>query len=331
MFEQSGDLPVAHLTFFGGETLLNFKVLKKTARVCARAGEGAGEGCRLLADDQRHAASRRSDRLAGREPRSGVTVSIDGPKEMQDRFRVFKNGMGSYDYAMPKIRRLLERHRSKTDRGPRDAHPPDPECHPDFSTICATKSASGRSASLPVTTANGRGYAIEDTGFDHMLGQFEELAQEFLEFAVEDRHHGFSNVKDTIEEIHKGVSKAFPCGAGLGLMGVATDGEVALCHRFAGLGRSQHRVGGHGGLDRQRQFEFLGHGTTWRTRRTAIPAGRGRYARGAAIMRRMCGMGILAKANLHYCDWIRSWTDTCLKVYGEIAVKNPGYLEQFGS
>ena len=39
--------------------------------VCARAGEGAGEGCRLLADDQRHAASRRSDRLAGGEPRSG--------------------------------------------------------------------------------------------------------------------------------------------------------------------------------------------------------------------------------------------------------------------
>lgn len=39
--------------------------------------------------------------------------------------------------------------------------------------------------------------------------------------------------------------------------------------------------------------------------------------------------GDTGKANLHYCDWIRSWTDTCLKVYGEIAVRNPGYLEQF--
>ena len=39
--------------------------------------------------------------------------------------------------------------------------------------------------------------------------------------------------------------------------------------------------------------------------------------------------GDTGNANLHYCDWIRSWTDTCLKVYGEIAVKNPGYLEQF--
>ena len=36
----------------------------------------------------------------------------------------------------------------------------------------------------------------------------------------QNRHHGFSNVKETLEEIHKGVSKAYPCGAGLGLMGV---------------------------------------------------------------------------------------------------------------
>ena len=33
--------------------------------------------------------------------------------------------------------------------------------------------------------------------------------------------------------------------------------------------------------------------------------------------------------NLHYCDWIRSWTDTCLKVYGEIAERNPAYFRQF--
>ena len=33
--------------------------------------------------------------------------------------------------------------------------------------------------------------------------------------------------------------------------------------------------------------------------------------------------------NLHYCEWIRGWTDTCLEIYGELAVKNPGFLRQF--
>ena len=68
----------------------------------------------------------------------------------------------------------------------------------------------------PVTTSPQRDYAIGDEGFDRMLGQFRELAHEFLDSVAENRHHGFSNIKDTLEEIHKGVSKAYPCGAGLG-------------------------------------------------------------------------------------------------------------------
>ena len=127
----------------------------------------------------------------------------------------------------------------------------------------------------PVTTAPGRGHAISEAGYDEMLGQFRDLAYEFLEASVQNRHHGFSNVKETLEETHKGMSKAFPCGAGLGLMGVATDGDVALCHRFAGsdahkLGtvERRHRSRRAAGVPRER--------ITSRTRPTAARAGRGR-------------------------------------------------------
>ena len=34
-------------------------------------------------------------------------------------------------------------------------------------------------------------------------------------------------------------------------------------------------------------------------------------------------------ANLHYCEWIRGWTHTCLEIYGEIAERNPDFLRQF--
>ena len=44
------------------------------------------------------------------------------------------------------------------------------------------------------------------------------LAWEFLEHTVAGRRHAFSNVTETLEEIHKGVSKAYPCGAGVGLV-----------------------------------------------------------------------------------------------------------------
>lgn len=325
MFEQSGDLPVAHLTFFGGETLLNFKVLKKTLAYARRKAAKAGKEVDFsLTTNATLLREEVVDWLA--ENRVGVTVSIDGPKEAQDKFRVFKNGAGTYDYVLPKIKMLLERHRTR---------PVGARVTLTRHTLDATRIFRHLRDEVgfwevgfaPVTTAGGRGYAIEDTGFAHMLEQFEALASEFLEHAVHNRHHGFSNVKDTLEEIHKGVSKAFPCGAGLGLMGVATDGDVALCHRFAGS--DGHSIGSvHEGVDRARQFEFLGrHHVANKTdcsRCWARPLCAGGCYHEAHVR-----YGDTGKANLHYCDWIRSWTDTCLKVYGEIAVKNPAYLRQF--
>jgi uncharacterized Fe-S cluster-containing radical SAM superfamily protein len=102
----------AMVTFFGGETLMNFPVLRKTvAYARARAAE-VGKGidfslttnATLLKPDV-------IDFLA--DERIGVTISIDGPQEVQDKFRVFHNGKGSYDIVAPKIKALLARHKSR--------------------------------------------------------------------------------------------------------------------------------------------------------------------------------------------------------------------------
>ena len=260
------------------------------------------------------------------DERVGVTVSIDGPKEMQDQFRVFKNGTGSYDIVAPKIKELLKQHRSR----PIGARVTLTSQTLDLKKIfrhLTEEIGFWEVGFAPVTTSSNREYAISDAGFDHMLDQFKALAKEFLECALENRHHGFSNVKDTLEEIHKGVSKAYPCGAGLGLMGVATDGDVALCHRFAGS--EEHKLGtvrdGHRSIGADRFLKK--HQSTKRP--IAISAGRGRCVREAVITRLTRATEIPPMPNLHYCEWIRAWTDTCLRIYGELAARNPKYLEQF--
>jgi uncharacterized protein len=325
MFEQSGELPVAHLTFFGGETLLNFKVLKKTAAYARERAKELGKDVDFsLTTNGTLLKEEVIEWLA--DNRVGVTVSIDGPKETQDKFRVFKNGMGSYDYALPKIKMLLERHRTRP-IGARVTLTRQTLDVPRIFHHLRNELGFWEVGFAPVTTADGRGYAIEDTGFSHMLDQFEELAQEFLEFAIEDRHHGFSNVKDTLEEIHKGVSKAYPCGAGLGLMGVATDGDVALCHRFAGS--DEHKIGSVSeGVDVDVQYDFLKKHhinsktdchTCW-----ARP-----ICAGGCYHEAHTRYGTTGTPNLHFCEWVRSWTDTCLRVYGALSERNPGFLARF--
>jgi uncharacterized protein len=325
MLKESGDNKVAHVTFFGGETLLNFPVLQKTIAYARQRGEELGKqvdfslttnGTLLKPDIIEFLA----------ENQVGVTISIDGPKEVQDKFRVFHNGTGSYDVVAPKIKELLKRHRSR----PIGARVTLTSGKMDVKRIyqhLTEEIGFWEVGFAPVTTAPNRGHAISDGGYDEMLGQFRDLAYEFLEASVQNRHHGFSNVKETLEELHKGVSKAFPCGAGLGLLGVATDGDVALCHRFAGS--DSHKLGTvRDGIDRDAQRVFLeSHHIANKTdcsRCWARP-----LCSGGCYHEAHTRYGETIHPNLHYCDWIRGWTDVCLKIYGELAVRNPAFLSQF--
>ena len=109
---ESRDNPRAHITFFGGETLMNFNVLKSTiAYARQRAGEAGKDIDFSLTTNATLLRPDVIEFLA--DERVGVTISIDGPEEMQDKFRVFNNGAGSYAVAAPKIKALLARHRSR--------------------------------------------------------------------------------------------------------------------------------------------------------------------------------------------------------------------------
>jgi uncharacterized protein len=315
----------AHITFFGGETLLNFPVLKATILYARqRAGELGKDIDFSLTTNATLLQPEIIEFLADQQV--GVTISIDGPSELQNRFRVFHNGAGSYEIVAPKIRELLKRHRSR----PIGARVTLTSQTLDIVRIyrhLTDEMGFWEVGFAPVTTSPGLQYAIGDSGFDTMLGQFRELAAEFLEHAAEGRHHGFSNVKDTLEEIHKGVSKAFPCGAGLGLLGVSTDGDVALCHRFAGS--DAHKLGTVAdGIDRERQVAFLQQHHVVDKTDCQICWARPLCA-GGCYHEAHVRYGTTTHPNLHYCEWVRGWTDTCLKIYGELAVRNPDFLSRF--
>jgi len=325
MFAESGDSPVVHLTFFGGETLLNFKVLRSALAYAKDRAVTLGKTVDTsLTTNATLLREEIIDWIV--ENDVGVTVSMDGGREQQDKFRVFSNGMGSYDVVLPNIRMLLERHR----RRPVGARVTLTKQNLDVESIyrhLRDEIGFWEVGFAPVTTSWQRDYAIQEDGFEAMLGQFQRLADEFLQYALAGRHHGFSNVRDTLEEIHKGMSKAYPCGAGLGLMGVATDGDVALCHRFAGS--DSHKIGSvTEGVDRTKQDDFLTKhhianktdcSTCW-----ARP-----LCAGGCYHEAHTRYGSSERPNLHYCEWIRRWTDTCLQVYGTLAERRPDYLAQF--
>lgn len=325
LFAASAGRRAIHITFFGGETLMNFPLLQQVVEYAEEKARAEGRYLDFsLTTNATLLNTKIIEFLAAHH--IGVTVSIDGPKEMNDALRVLANGRGTYDIIAPKVRELIATHRTR----------------PIAARVTLTAQVTDvlgifrhlrhdlgfhEVGFAPVTTSKNRLYAIAPTGLDRILDQFQQLAFEYRDQAVEGRQHGFSNVSDTLNELHQGINKSHPCGAGLGLVGVGPSGDIAPCHRF--VDSDTHKLGHIStGIDRSLQKDFLTRGHI-----------NAKYDCHSCWARPLCAGGCHHEAfvrygdtghpNLHYCDWIRGWTGLCLRIYGEIAVRNPQFLDHF--
>lgn len=325
LLAESKGRKTVHITFFGGETLMNFPLLKGVVTYANGAAAAQGRGVDFsLTTNATLLTPAIIDFLS--ENHIGVTVSMDGPPDLHDKLRVFANGRGSYDIIEPRVRALIANHRTR----PITARVTLTSGVTDVVRIYRhLKQDLGfhEVGFAPVTTSPDRLYAIGEQGMGNVLDQFHILADEWLEYALRGEMHGFSNVSDTIAELCQGVNKSHPCGAGLGLLGVGPSGDIAPCHRF--VDSDTHALGNvETGIDREKQGAFLSKGHI-----------NGKYDCHTCWARPLCAGGChheayvrygdTGHANLHYCDQIRDWTGTCLAIYGAISAKNPDFLTQF--
>jgi uncharacterized protein len=325
LLASSGNREAVHVTFFGGETLMNFKLLRE---VVAYANIQAAAVSRKITFSLTTNGTLLTDEIIDflSDNAIGVTVSMDGPAELQDKRRVYKSGKGSYAVIEPRLRALIARHKTRAVT----ARVTLTEGVTDVIRIYRhLKDDIGfhEVGFAPVTASDNQDYSLGDNGMETVLDGFHALSEEWLEYALRGQMHGFTNVSETIGELISGTNKSHPCGAGLGLLGVSPSGDLSPCHRFTDA--DTHTLGNlETGLDQGKREDFLSRGhvgakyecqTCW-----ARPLCAGGCHHEAFVR-----YGDTGHANLHYCDWIRDWTDTCLKIYGTIAARNPGFLEHF--
>jgi len=326
LIHEAGGRTALHVTFFGGETLMNFPVMRSTVEYAERRAGELGKRIEFsLTTNATLLTEEIVDFLS--DHRIGVTVSIDGDAELNDKMRVFHDGRGSYGVIAPKIKDLLRRHRTNS-IGARVTLSSQVSDVRRIYRHLTTELGFDSVGFSPATANPDRLYHIGTQKMDNILQSFEELAWEYRDYAVEGRQHGFTNVSDTLKELNSGVSKAYPCGAGVGLLGVGTAGDISLCHRFVDspVGKMGHVK--NGGVDHEARGQFLAthhigarydcH-TCW-----ARPV-----CSGGCFHEAYIHYGQTSAANLHYCDWIRGWNDLCLRIFGEISVRNPSFLERF--
>lgn len=328
LLRSSGDRPQVSITFFGGETLLNFPAIRtaveyaesKAALVKKRVHYSLTTNATLLTDEVVDFLTRH---------RFGITVSIDGDQQEQDRHRTFQKGVGSFEVIAPRIRHLIATNKARKGRsiGARVTLTAGAAPAADTYRFLTGELGFDEVGFAPVTAGLGRAYALGELGYERLLREFGELAEDYIAAACRNEAHGFANLNDLLRELHQGVNKAHPCGAGLGLLGVSTEGDLNLCHRF--VESKAHKVGDvTTGIDESVRTAFLQQAHV--DQKTDC---RQCFARplcaGGCYHEAHVRYGDATVANLHYCEWIRGFVDLGLRSYARILTRNPKFFARF--
>ncbi|MBE7051423.1 MAG: thioether cross-link-forming SCIFF peptide maturase, partial [Ruminococcaceae bacterium] len=107
LVENSGTRKNLEVDFFGGEPLMNWDVVKKLVEYARSIEKEKGKNFRftlttngILVDDEVIEFSNRE--------MSNVVLSLDGRKEIHDRYRVDYAGNGSWEQIVPKFQKFVE-------------------------------------------------------------------------------------------------------------------------------------------------------------------------------------------------------------------------------
>jgi len=231
LIENSGTRRNLEVDFFGGEPLMNFDVVKQLVAYARSIEKEKNKNFRftlttngVLVDDDVIEFSNKE--------MSNVVLSLDGRKEVHDRYRVDYAGNGSWEKIVPKFQKFVNA------RGGKNYYMRGTFTHanPDFLEDIKTMLDLGFSelSMEPVVAASDDPSALTEADKPVVMKQYEDLAKLMLERDKEGKPFTFYHYMIDLKGgpcIYKRISG---CGSGTEYMAVTPWGDLYPCHQFVG-------------------------------------------------------------------------------------------------
>jgi len=231
LIENSGSRRNLEVDFFGGEPLMNFQVVKDLVAYARSVEKEKGKNFRFTLTTNGVLVDDDVIEWANREC-SNVVLSLDGRKEIHDRFRVDFAGNGSWEKIVPKFQKFVEA------RGGKDYYMRGTFTHanPDFMKDIEKMLELGFTelSMEPVVCAEDDPSALTQEDLPIVMEQYEKLAEKMLERDKEGKPFTFYHYMIDLTGgpcIYKRISG---CGSGTEYMAVTPWGDLYPCHQFVG-------------------------------------------------------------------------------------------------
>ena len=231
LVEHSGTRRNLEVDFFGGEPLMNFDVVKQLVAYARSIEKDAKKNFRFTLTTNGMLIDDDVIDFANREMHN-VVLSLDGRKEVHDRYRVDYAGNGSWERIVPKFQKLVQA------RGGKGYYMRGTFTHqnPDFlNDIQQMLDLGFTELSMePVVCAPDDPSALTAADKEIVLEQYEKLAALMLQREREGRPFTFYHYMIDLSGgpcIYKRISG---CGSGTEYMAVTPWGDLYPCHQFVG-------------------------------------------------------------------------------------------------
>ena len=231
LIANSGSRRNLEVDFFGGEPLVNFQVVKDLVAYARSIEKEHGKNFRFTLTTNGLLIDEDVIEFANRECHN-VVLSLDGRKEIHDRFRVDYAGNGSWDRIVPKFQQLVKARNGQGYymRGTFT------HANPDFlKDIQVMLDLGFNELSMePVVTAPDDPSALTEEDKAIVMEQYEKLAMLMLDKDREGKPFTFYHYMIDLTGgpcIYKRISG---CGSGTEYMAVTPWGDLYPCHQFVG-------------------------------------------------------------------------------------------------
>ena len=231
LIANSGTRHNLEVDFFGGEPLVNWEVCKQLVEYARQREKEVNKNFRFTMTTNGVLLTDEVTDYLNKEMHN-VVLSLDGRKEVNDRFRVDAAGQGSYDRIVPNFQRFVEKRGDKEYymRGTYTHH------NTDFTEDIQHMLDLGfdQLSMEPVVCDPSEPSALTQEDLPVLFAQYEKLADMILERHRAGKPFTFYHYMVDLTAgpcIYKRLSG---CGSGTEYMAVTPSGDLYPCHQFVG-------------------------------------------------------------------------------------------------
>ena len=232
LMDHSGTRHNLEVDFFGGEPLMNWQVVKDLVAYARSVEKERGKNFRFTLTTNGMLIDDDVIDFANKEMHN-VVLSLDGRKEVHDRYRVDYAGKGSWETIVPKFQKLVASRPADKTYYMRGTFTHE---NPDFLEDIKTMLDLGfdELSMEPVVCAPDDPAALTEEDLNIVFDQYEKLAQLMLERRKAGKPFTFYHYMLDLAGgpcVYKRISG---CGSGTEYMAVTPTGELYPCHQFVG-------------------------------------------------------------------------------------------------